>query len=450
MHARGALILSLFLLSVQAAPPDCSLLNGQSIKLITFDAFDALFDLLTGLQSSLVTEFSTGSGSDTTRDIYDNWLLAYRGKAGTTFDSSSISGFPQPFPFVINTGLQSVLNGRNAEGVPNFASLMNPGGSPPTRTIYDDYPSTSTPYLNVVAAWSKLNPFSDTISALQSLAVANYTLGFLSNGDSPTLLALAALLPGVNITYIFPSDLPPDGSGAFKPNAATYARVLTATGLTSDQVVHVAGGSVDASGARDGGLFSILALHSSDPPGSGTAPCTTFSGANPLASILPFLQQVPSLTPSPTMSPTPTPSDTPTSTPSPTTTPTTGSSQTATPTSPSTVTPSPTSSSTPTPTASRTPSPTRPSSSPLSSSAGLDGGSVAGIVIFVLLMVGAGGVLATSAVARAHAWRLWRKLRAVVLGTGVGGIDITDKRPVALAEEVEFANPVPHKVSASV
>lgn len=61
--------------------------------------------------------------------------------------------------------------------------------------------------------------------------------------------------PSVSFSYIFPSDFP---VGSFKPDSAMYHQVQSTTGITYENMLHVAGANIDGWGARKAGLYSAL------------------------------------------------------------------------------------------------------------------------------------------------------------------------------------------------
>ncbi|CAM9535150.1 unnamed protein product, partial [Ectocarpus fasciculatus] len=158
------------------------------------------------------------------------------------------------------------------------------------KTILNDMGITATrdEFDALVKTWGELTPWKNTKETLQTLYAANYTIGVLSNGDRYTLsTAVSVFLPEVPFTYVFPSDFP---AGAFKPAANIYQQAKQ-VGFEIEEILHVAGGDGDGSGARDAGLFSAVS-HSSnrrrlfhDKVG-GTEPCFVLYDISEVPGIL--------------------------------------------------------------------------------------------------------------------------------------------------------------------
>lgn len=196
------------------------------------------------------------------------WEYAYADKANSVFKEEETGAFP--FSHLISTSLASIAKSMNV-------AL--------TRSQFSD----------LVQSWGALTPWKGTQETLEILANANITLGTISNGDRYTLQsAMSVFKPPVSIKHIFVSDFP---IGAFKPQPEMYYQALT-VGFKADEVIHVAGGSTDASGARDGGLFSAYLqahvnpfeakrkLSGSNATQSNTAPCFVLNDISELPAIL--------------------------------------------------------------------------------------------------------------------------------------------------------------------
>ena len=91
---------------------------------------------------------------------------------------------------------------------------------------------------------------------------------------------------------MFPSDFP---VGAFKPQAAMYHQTLS-LGYDISEILHVAGGTGDASGAREAGLFSVYLaktyqkrgdhLFDDSADGNSAQPCFVIDDISQLPEIL--------------------------------------------------------------------------------------------------------------------------------------------------------------------
>ena len=134
----------------------------------------------------------------------------------------------------------------------------------------------------LIACWGQLTPWEGTQEALEVLVKGNITIGALSNGDRYTLTNVVSVFQTpVVFSHIFPSDFP---VGAQKPQKAIYQQVLDVTDYDISEVLHVAGGATDGSGARDAGFFSAL-LHK-DPVPDKTPPCFVLNDISELPAVL--------------------------------------------------------------------------------------------------------------------------------------------------------------------
>ena len=161
-------------------------------------------------------------------ELVYSWESAYGAASGTIWEQSQTGAFP--FSWLISSSLEEITQDL----------MMNL-----TRSEFNE----------LVSAWGQLTPWEGTQEALEVLAKANLDIGTLSNGDWRTLQSDVSIFASpVSFKYIFPSDFP---VGAFKPQPAIYEQTL-ALGYDISEILHVAGGSGDASGARDAGLFSVF------------------------------------------------------------------------------------------------------------------------------------------------------------------------------------------------
>lgn len=285
-RTRSLLVFVTCLSSAQAL--NCSALNASAIRLITFDVFAALADLTTSLTDSVEATIP-GVSASTASSIVTSWINAYGVYAGNVFGAASTTGGMEPFPFVLRLGLNLSLQ---ANG---YASV-----SPPE-------------FERLATAWGNLTFWSGTSTTLSLLSNACYLLAPLSNGDRPTLVnATKGLLPGAPMHAIFSSDRP---VGAFKPATAMYAQLLAVSvgvvrsfhdagmphsrmasqNFSVNQVLHVAGATADANGARAYGLLAGQNVR------AGTAPSPTACFVIPNITLLPALLNV-SASPSQTAS----------------------------------------------------------------------------------------------------------------------------------------------------
>ncbi|HKY53235.1 MAG TPA: haloacid dehalogenase type II [Anaerolineales bacterium] len=102
---------------------------------------------------------------------------------------------------------------------------------------------------SLVAEWDRLQLWPEAAQVLSEVKKRGYAVGLLSNGDEAMLQALASRLP-IKYDHIFASE----PAGYYKPHPSIYELPLKFLGLTSDQVLHVAGSATDVMGTKAAGL----------------------------------------------------------------------------------------------------------------------------------------------------------------------------------------------------
>lgn len=207
-----------------------------------------------------VAEILPALSSSEVDSFVHQWENAYGAASGTTF-SEKVTG-AYPFSWHVSTELQPILD--------NLGLTV-------TRSEFDQ----------LVKCWGTLQPWTNTESTLQTILNANFTIGVLSNGDSDTLSRAVTIFDSsVKFSYIFSSDFP---AGVFKPQHDIYDQTKT-VGYSLDQILHVAGGASDGSGARDAGLFSAVTSSTSkvflDSGMGGTEPCFSLGDISQVPAIL--------------------------------------------------------------------------------------------------------------------------------------------------------------------
>lgn len=155
------------------------------------------------------------------------WENAYGSASGTVFEERVTGAFP--FSWHVSTELDKILADMKIS-------------------------VTRSEFSELVQAWGDLTPWKNTQSTLEAILAANITVGVLSNGDRFTLERAVSIFTTVPFAHVFPTDFP---VGAFKPVHYIYDQAKE-VGYAVEEVLHVAGGATDASGARDAGLFSVL------------------------------------------------------------------------------------------------------------------------------------------------------------------------------------------------
>lgn len=233
----------------------CSLLNVSELRLITFDLFGALMLTKSSLNDTIAQLLPTLAVSDV-ENFTAEWLLAYQSFFGQTFPPALTH---QPFLWVIRSSLLKILN---------------------TFNLSSTVPESSSTFKSLLSAWGNLQPRDGAIEVLSRLG-QKYQLAVLSNGDRGTLQqALHVFLPAVNISLILPSDYPVN---CFKACSGMYAQALAAVDGDQRRVLHVAGSSYDANGARTFGIFAGVlgsSVANDDP-----APCFVFDSIKKLPSF---------------------------------------------------------------------------------------------------------------------------------------------------------------------
>jgi len=225
---------------------DCKSFDSREIRLVTFDVFAAMMDTESSLVNSVYSLLSKALGVSfsVSQDIAYEWLESYGNYAGHVFTVNATNG-EQPFLWLIKTNLPTILHKYNV-----------------------NVSTSSQLFQNLIDAWGVLTPWPQTQNSILRVASARPDIAFatLSNGNVNTLRHAVSSLPNVPFSSFFSSDWP---VGAFKPNIAMYLQLLK-SGLSPNQILHVAGADIDGRGARDAGFFSALVY--SDPV-PGNQPC---------------------------------------------------------------------------------------------------------------------------------------------------------------------------------
>mmetsp|Transcript_22981 Transcript_22981/g.33594 ORF Transcript_22981/g.33594 Transcript_22981/m.33594 type:complete len:259 (+) Transcript_22981:108-884(+) len=250
-------IVSLLLLSSETVSSQsssaCPSYNASKIKLVTFDCFAALMAWEDSMFASVAEVLPYLSTNDV-HTLVTKWENAYGAATNSVFEEGVTGAFP--FSWHISNSLKDIIRDM---------------GLDISRDEFDA----------LVKCWGKLTPWENTQETLEILADANYTIGALSNGDYYTLATAVSIFhTPVEFSHIFSSDFP---AGVFKPQPAIYEPTKH-IGFEVEEILHVAGGGNDASGARDAGLFSAL-LHK--PPKDGkTEPCFVLNDITELPAVL--------------------------------------------------------------------------------------------------------------------------------------------------------------------
>ncbi|CAF1121178.1 unnamed protein product [Rotaria sordida] len=207
---------------------DCSSLNVNTSRLVTFDLFGALMLTRSSMNRNIASLLPSLSSTDI-QEFTNAWLDAYKSYFGKSL-SPSITH--HPFQWVIHSSLLEILD--------SFGL---------SDTITEDSPTFNA----LMSTWGNLKPYDGATHVLKKLS-RKYRLGLLSNGDKETLKTAIRVFPSsVNISLILSSDFP---INCFKTCPAMYAQALAAVNGNKNQVLHVAGSAYDAHGALTFGIFS--------------------------------------------------------------------------------------------------------------------------------------------------------------------------------------------------
>ena len=101
----------------------------------------------------------------------------------------------------------------------------------------------------LVSGWNQLQLWPEAEQILVEIKKRGYPVALLSNGDNSMLRRLANRLP-IECDRIFSSEQ----AGYYKPHPSMYELPLKSFGLTSKQVLHVAGSATDVTGTKAAGL----------------------------------------------------------------------------------------------------------------------------------------------------------------------------------------------------
>lgn len=111
--------------------------------------------------------------------------------------------------------------------------------------------ATAAARQDLVASFSRLKPYPDSVAALTALHGAGLRMAPLAQLTEPMLRALC---DGAGIGRLFEHYLSTDRVQAYKPDPRAYAMAEQAFGLPRDKVAFAAFGGWDAAGAKAFGL----------------------------------------------------------------------------------------------------------------------------------------------------------------------------------------------------
>lgn len=251
------LLLAVVCLNSPVHSLDCSTFDPSKIKLVTFDVFAALMDVFTSLEKN-IPQIVPFLPSTSVKPFVNDWVYGYADYAGHKFTKTE-TGNQEPFTYLASKNLDGLLvkyglSGRVVKGDATYTAMME--------------------------TWGNLIPWNNTGAVLTKIA-SKFAIAPLSNGDAATLkAAMTIFAPGANISYIFSSDWP---VGSFKPDKSMYYQLSSTTGISPENILHVAGAPSDGRGARDAGYYSALLRN---PPEAGTQPCFSLADVTDLPVVL--------------------------------------------------------------------------------------------------------------------------------------------------------------------
>ena len=101
----------------------------------------------------------------------------------------------------------------------------------------------------LMKGWRELNPWPEGQKVLKAVKEKGYEIAILSNGDTDMLKDLAARLD-TEMDYIFSAEM----AGAYKPHPNIYKLPFEKTDYPHEQVIHIAGSPFDTLGAKSAGI----------------------------------------------------------------------------------------------------------------------------------------------------------------------------------------------------
>ena len=192
--------------------------DSQQFRLVTFDVYTALFDIEGSLMPVIQQLLKEQVDAIELVRLWRQKQLEY------ALISNSLQQGRVPFAVITRRALDYALS-----------------------RVQVDLSESSRHSL--VAEWDRLQLWPESGEVLREVKKRGYSVGLLSNGDEEMLRRLASHLP-ITCDHIFASEQ----AGYYKPHPSLYELPLKALGLTSDQVLHIAGSSTDVMGAKAAGL----------------------------------------------------------------------------------------------------------------------------------------------------------------------------------------------------
>ena len=201
----------------------------MSFKLITLDAFAALFNIQGSLTPIVAEELSLNEKK--AFDFVNLWRLKQMERAAI---SNQIAYGHVSFRMCTDQALNYVIN-RNKLNV-----------SKAVREKLSD-------------SWNGLEPWPDALATIQEIKSLGYDTAILSNGDQDMLSAIAERFE-IYVDHILSAEFAQN----FKPHPSVYELPIIRLGFAKDEILHVAGSPSDVIGARAFGIACYWSNRSND------------------------------------------------------------------------------------------------------------------------------------------------------------------------------------------
>ena len=183
-------------------------------KLVTFDVYNALLDIHSGLTSAFSN--ATGLPHDAVRPMVTIWRAKQMERAAV---SNSLRGQRTSFRNCTKLALDYVCA--------RFDLRLS-------DEIKKD----------LVFSWDRLPLWPEADSAVSAAKAMGFRIAILSNGDQDMLDAVAGLF-----ATKFDDVLSSETAGHYKPHPTVYALPQRLLGISPAETLHVAGGHIDVLGA---------------------------------------------------------------------------------------------------------------------------------------------------------------------------------------------------------
>lgn len=191
-------------------------------KLVTFDVYMALLDIEGSLTPVVSEMFAIAD--DMARDFVRTWRAKQMERAAV---SNSLGKGRTSFRDATAMGL-------------DYAAWKTGVAIPP---------ASRDPLLQ---AWDTLAPWPEANAVVRNVREIGLSTAILSNGDTDMLEAAAAVFD-TGFDYILSSDQ----AGVYKPHPAIYSLTETKLGISTKDILHVAGSPNDVLGAVAAGITCI-------------------------------------------------------------------------------------------------------------------------------------------------------------------------------------------------